>query len=111
MRRFYNKISVNYKIRRRTMFKLNKKLTAMLLFCMIAILIIYSIHIIYQHVNQLNSYNQSNNITSYNDNIESFKGLRQTYNSQKRNLNKMKNKIWYDNKIKIKRFLKNNNII
>jgi len=93
------------------MFKLNKKVMAILLYCIIAILIIYLIFLIYEHVNQLNIYKQSNNITSNNDNIESFKGLRQTYNSQKRKLNKMKSKFWYDNKIKIKRFLKNNNII
>lgn len=44
------------------------------------------------------------------NNTEGF-NIRRYYNSNRRNFNRLKNKYLYDGKIKIKRFLKDNNII
>jgi hypothetical protein len=44
------------------------------------------------------------------NNTEGF-NIRRYYNSNRRNFNRLKNKYLYDGKIKIKRLLKDNNII
>ena len=87
------------------MFKLKKKARKIIFFIIIVSFILYLLVITYRYICKLNSIN-----VVESDTVEGF-NIRQYYNSKKRNFNKIKNKYFYDGKIKIKKFLKNNNII
>jgi len=87
------------------MFKLKKKDRKIIFFIIIVSFILYLSVITYRYICKSNSIN-----VVESDNVEGF-NIRQYYNSKKRNFNKIKNKYFYDGKIKIKKFLKNNNII
>jgi hypothetical protein len=87
------------------MFKLKKNKCAVFFYVIVVCFIIYLFITIYRELYQSNDIN---NDDSYN--VEGF-NIRQYYNSKKRSFNKVKNKYLQDSKIKIKKFLKKNNII
>lgn len=83
------------------MFKLKKNKMNIFLFIIIVLLVLYFLANIY-------GYFCKTDTIVYDK--EGF-NIRQYYNSKRRNLNKLKNKYLYDSKIKIKKFLRQNNII
>ena len=83
------------------MFKFKKKDRAVIFFIIIVFLMFWFSIVAYKYMYRY--IYKSNNIEGFN--------IRQYYNQRKRNFNKLKNRYFYDGKIKIKKFLKNNNII
>jgi hypothetical protein len=83
------------------MFKLKKNKMNILWIIILFLLFCFSVSI-YCYLSEKND--------AFYDNVEGF-NIRQYYNSKKRNFNRLKNQYFNDSKIKIKKFLRKNNII